>query len=99
MHKQRRKKISKFASVAIFGLFWPFLGIFGHNLGSINDRKLVLVSNMFWDESSEKTKTFFCTQKIHFLTKNDQKRPEMGQLANFDNFYLLCLHRSQGFFC
>ena len=55
MHKQRRKKISKFASVAIFGLFWPFLGIFGHNLRSTNVRKLVLVSNiMFWDEHSEK---------------------------------------------
>ena len=37
--------------LAIFGHFWLFLGIFGHNLGSINDRKLVLVSNIrFWDE-------------------------------------------------
>ena len=69
MHKQRRKKISKFASVAIFGLFWPFLGIFGHNLGSINDRKLVLVSNiLFWDELTEKNfQNFFGAQKKHFL--------------------------------
>ena len=71
MHKQRRKKISKFASVAIFGLFWPFLGIFGHNLGSTNVRKLVLVSNiMFWDEHSEKEfLDFFWTQKNQFWPK------------------------------
>ena len=69
MHKQRRKKISKFASVAIFGLFWPFLGIFGHNLGSTNVRKLVLVSNiMFWDELSEKKfQNFFRPKKKPFF--------------------------------
>ena len=71
MRKQRRKKISKFASVAIFGLFWPFLGIFGHNLGSTNVRKLVLVSNiMFWDELFGKNFLgFFGTQKKGYPIK------------------------------
>ena len=40
----------------------------GHNLGSTNDRRLVLVSNiMFWDELSEKNfENFFWAQKKKF---------------------------------
>ena len=53
---------------------WAFeiLGFFGyHNLGSTNDRRLVLVSNiMFWDELSEKKfENFFWAPKDHFLAK------------------------------
>ena len=40
----------------------------GHNLGSTNDRRLVLVSNiMFWDELSEKNfENFFWAQEKKF---------------------------------
>ena len=60
--------MSKFASFTVFGHFWLFSGIFGHNLGSTNDRKLVLVSNiMFWDELSEKNfENFFWAKKKNF---------------------------------
>ena len=90
MHKQRRKKISKFASVAIFGLFWPFLGIFGHNLGSTNVRKLVLVSNiMFWDELFGKNfLVFFGTQKKSFFglggAISGTLTPWYNEILNFD---------------
>ena len=56
---------------------WPFFCDFdilpylqllkGHNLGSTNDRRLVLVSNMFWDELSEKNFEKFFSQKKYFL--------------------------------
>ena len=48
----------------------PYLQLLnGHNLGSTNDRRLVLVSNiMFWDELSEKNcENFFGAPKDHFL--------------------------------
>ena len=60
---------------------WPFFCDFdilpylqllnGHNLGSTNDRRLVLVSNIkFWNELSEKIyEIFFWAQKSHFFAK------------------------------
>ena len=59
------------------GVLWAFqnLAIYGycqllngHNLGSTNDRRLVLVSNiMFWDELSEKNfENFFWAKKKNF---------------------------------
>jgi hypothetical protein len=55
-----------FQNFAIFG-YRQLLN--GHNLGSTNDRRLVLVSNiMFWDELSEKNfEKFFWAKKNHFL--------------------------------
>ena len=43
--------------------------LYGHNLGSTNDRRLVLVSNIiFWDELSEKNfENFFWAKKKNFL--------------------------------
>ena len=66
-----------FALGALGGVLWAFeiLAFFGyrqlfngHNLGSTNDRRLVLVSNiMFWDELSEKNfENFFWANKKHF---------------------------------
>ena len=51
-----------------FAIFWYPKLLNGHNLGSTNDRKLVLVSNiMFWDELSEKNfENFFWAQKKKF---------------------------------
>ena len=67
-----------FALGPLGGVLWAFQNfanfgyiqlLNGHNLGSTNDRRLVLVSNiMFWDELSEKkNQNFFWAQKNHFL--------------------------------
>ena len=61
-------KIFEILCLAGFWHFWPFSAYFDHNLGSTNDRRLVLVSNiMFWDEVSEKNfKKFFWAKKKFF---------------------------------
>ena len=55
-----------FEILAFFGYFQL---LNSHNLGSTNDRRLVLVSNiMFWNELSEnKNQNFFWAPKNHFL--------------------------------
>ena len=71
-------EIQNFLALGALGaVLWAFeiLAFFGyrqllngHNLGSTNDRRLVLVSNiMFWDELSEKNfENFFWAQKKIF---------------------------------
>ena len=68
-----------FALGPLGGVLWAFQNLAnfgyiqllnGHNLGSTNDRRLVLVSNMFWDKLSEKkNQNFFWAQKNHFLAQ------------------------------
>ena len=74
-------EIQNFLALGALGaVLWAFeiLAFFGyrqlfndHNLGSTNDRRLVLVSNIkFWNELSEKIyEIFFWAQKSHFLAK------------------------------
>ena len=71
-------EIQNFLALGALGaVLWAFeiLAFFGyrqllngHNLGSTNDRRLVLVSNiMFWDELSEKNfENFFWAKKKNF---------------------------------
>ena len=68
MHKQRRKKISKFASVAIFGLFWPFWAFLAITWD------LQMLESWFWCQTScfgmnilkKNSKIFFGPKKINF---------------------------------